>query len=70
VVAGVVKTQAHTMPMVTPQRTAEKGPAKPTADMAPVITWVVLTDAPKWVARKMLKAEMSQHRHHQSVVIL
>ena len=53
---GMVKIQAQTMFMVTPQRTAESRLAEPTPDMAPVITWVVLTGTPRWVARKMLVA--------------
>ena len=53
---GIVKIQAQTIRIVTPQRTAVNRFAEPTPDIAPVMTWVVLTGAPKWVAKKMLKA--------------
>ena len=54
--AGIVKIHAQTIRIVTPQRTAVNRFAEPTPDIEPVITWVVLTGTPKWVAKKMLKA--------------
>lgn len=53
---GIVKIHAQTIVRVTPQRTAESRFAEPTPDIAPVITWVVLTGIPKWVAKKILVA--------------
>ena len=53
---GIVRIQAQTIRRVTPQRTAEIRLTAPTPDMAPVITWVVLTGIPRWVARKILEA--------------
>src|SRR4030043_615401 len=53
---GIVKSQAQTIVIVTPQRTAESRFAEPTPDIAPVITWVVLTGMPIWGAKKILKA--------------
>src|SRR5665647_3665609 len=52
----MVKTQAQTIFRVTPQRTADRRLAAPTPEMAPVMTWVVLTGTPAWVATKMLMA--------------
>jgi len=46
--AGMVKIQAQTMRAVTFQRTAESRLAEPTPDIAPVITWVVLTGIPRY----------------------
>ena len=43
---GMVKIQAQTILSVTPQRTAESRLAAPTPEMAPVMTWVVLTGTP------------------------
>ncbi len=43
---GMVNIHAHTMRTVTPQRTADSRFTEPTPDMAPVITWVVLTGMP------------------------
>ena len=54
--AGIVRSHAQTMRVVMFQRTAEGRLAEPTPEMAPVITWVVLTGTPRWVARKMLAA--------------
>jgi len=45
--AGIVKIHAHTMRRVMFHLTAESLPVEPTPDMAPVITWVVLTGMPK-----------------------
>src|SRR5512143_2977173 len=53
---GIVKIQAQTILSVTPQRTADRRLAAPTPEMAPVMTWVVLTGTPAWVAKKMLMA--------------
>jgi len=66
--AGLVKTQAQTIRIVTPQRTAETRIAEPTPDIAPVIIWVVLTGIPRGVAKKMLKRQMSQHKNHPPVL--
>jgi hypothetical protein len=52
----MVKIQAQTILSVTPHRTAESRRVAPTPLMAPVMTWVVLTGTPAWVAKKMLTA--------------
>ena len=44
--AGMVRTQAHTMRVATPQRTAEIRLVVPTPMIAPVIVCVVLTGIP------------------------
>src|SRR5664280_2040280 len=44
--AGMVRTQAHTMRVATPQRTAERRCVVPTPTIAPVIVCVVLTGIP------------------------
>ena len=44
---GMVRIQAQTIRLATPQRTAESRCAAPTPMMAPVIVWVVLTGTPK-----------------------
>ena len=44
--AGMVITQAQTMFLATPQRTAEVRRAAPTPTMAPVMVWVVETGMP------------------------
>src|SRR3954454_14931629 len=49
--AGRVITQATTMLLATPQRTAETRRAAPTPTMAPVIVCVVDTGTPSQVAR-------------------
>lgn len=54
--AGIVKIQAQTIFKVTPQRTAESLRTDPTPEIAPVMTWVVLTGTPKYVEVKMLTA--------------
>ena len=48
--AGMVKIQAQTMFLATPQRTAEKPLSEPTPMMAPVTVCVVETGIPKRVA--------------------
>ncbi len=48
--AGIVTTQATTMPRATPQRTAEVRRAAPTPTMAPLMTCVVETGIPRVVA--------------------
>lgn len=53
---GMVKNQAQTILKVTPHRTAEIRLAEPTPEIAPVITWVVLTGMPMCVAKKILAA--------------
>src|SRR5512136_62999 len=53
---GMVKIQDQTMRSVTPQRTADMRLAAPTPEIAPVMTWVVLTGMPRLVERKMLVA--------------
>ena len=53
---GMVKIQAQTMRSVTPHLTAESLFTAPTPDIAPVMTWVVLTGMPRWVDKKMLEA--------------
>ncbi len=45
--AGIVIIQAQTIFMVTPHLTALRRLTAPTPDMAPVITWVVLTGTPR-----------------------
>ena len=54
--AGIVKIQAHTMLLATPQRTAEKPFNEPTPMMAPVTVWVVDTGTPNTVANAKVKA--------------
>src|ERR1051326_8159689 len=44
--AGIVSTHAHTIRAATPQRTADSRRVAPTPLMAPVITWVGLTEIP------------------------
>ena len=44
--AGIVNTQAHTICLATPQRTAERREVEPTPTIAPVIVCVVLTGMP------------------------
>src|SRR4030042_2012758 len=51
----MVKIHAQTMRSVTPPLTAEILCTAPTPDIAPVITWVVLTGMPRGVVRKMLE---------------
>ena len=48
--AGMVQTQAQTMLLATPQRTAEARRMAPTPTMAPVMVWVVETGMPSQVA--------------------
>ena len=48
--AGIVKTQAQTMLLAKPQRTAEVRRAMPTPTIAPVIVCVVDTGMPSQVA--------------------
>ena len=45
--AGIVIIQAQTMRRVTPHRTALIRLTEPTPDIAPVMTWVVLTGIPR-----------------------
>lgn len=45
---GMVKSHAHAMRWVTPQRTAVRRRDAPTPTIPPVIVWVVLTGMPKW----------------------
>src|SRR5690349_20777390 len=54
--AGMVRSQAQTMRLATPQRTAERRFIEPTPMIAPVIVCVVLTGTPMWVA---VKSEMA-----------
>ena len=57
---GKVRSQASTIRLVTPQRTAENRRVAPTPMMAVLIVWVVLTGTPKKEARVMAKpAELS-----------
>ena len=44
--AGMVSTQAQTIRVATPQRTAERRLVEPTPTIAPVMVWVVLTGIP------------------------
>src|SRR5689334_20216277 len=44
--AGMVSTQAQTMRLATPQRTAERRVVDPTPTIAPVMVCVVLTGMP------------------------
>ena len=44
--AGIVNTQAQTICLATPQRTAERREVEPTPTIAPVIVCVVLTGMP------------------------
>src|SRR5215207_2183457 len=48
--AGIVTTQATTIPLATPHRTAEVLRAAPTPIIDPVIVWVVETGMPSHVA--------------------
>ena len=48
--AGMVNTQAQTIRVATPQRTAERRSVLPTPTMAPVRVWVVETGMPAEVA--------------------
>ena len=43
---GIVRTQAHTTRLATPQRTADSRRAAPTPTIDPVIVWVVETGMP------------------------
>ena len=57
---GIVRTQAHTIRRVTPQRTAETAAMTPTPAIAPVITCVVLTGIPACaVPISVIAAEVS-----------
>src|SRR5690554_1857261 len=44
---GIVKTQAHSREIVTPQRTADTRLVIPTPIIEPVLLWVVETGIPK-----------------------
>ncbi len=48
--AGMVSIQAQTILNVKPQRTADNLREAPTPEIAPVMTWVVLTGTPRYVA--------------------
>ena len=54
--AGMVKIQAQTMRVATPQRTAERRWVLPTPTMAPVMVWVVLTGIPARAVPKRVMA--------------
>src|SRR5947207_11366870 len=54
--AGIVRIQAVTMLPATPQRTAENRSLEPTPMIAELITWVVETGTPKWLAPRMIVA--------------
>src|SRR5690606_4900289 len=45
--SGIVRTQAQTIRVATPHRTAVTRREAPTPTMAPVIVWVVLTGTPR-----------------------
>jgi hypothetical protein len=47
---GKVRTQAKTMLLATPQRTAERRLVEPTPMMDELTQWVVLTGIPKFEA--------------------
>src|SRR5258708_5972305 len=51
--AGMVRIQAHTMFVATPQRTALKRWMEPTPEMAPAVTCVVETGRGNFVAGRM-----------------
>jgi hypothetical protein len=55
--AGIVKIQAQTMRVATPQRTAERRCVLPTPTIAPVMVCVVLTGIP---ARAVPNSVMAQ----------
>ena len=55
---GIVATQAHTIRLATPQRTAEIRFAAPTPVIAPVMVCVVLTGMPKWDATNSVIAPL------------
>src|SRR6185437_7750863 len=54
--AGIVRTQAHTIRVATPHRTAERRPVEPTPIMAPVMVCVVLTGMPLKARKKRVVA--------------
>src|SRR5271169_5890815 len=54
--AGMVSTQAQTIWVATPQRTAERRWVVPTPTMAPVMVWVVLTGIPARAVPKRVMA--------------
>src|SRR5512141_528187 len=53
---GIVRSQAHTIRVATPHRTADNRDAAPTPTMAPVMVCVVLTGTPRAEARKIAPA--------------
>src|SRR5512140_3772158 len=54
--AGIVSTQAQTIWLAMPQRTADSRRVAPTPTIEPVMAWVVETGIPKCVAVKMAMA--------------
>ena len=54
--AGMVKIQAHTIRLATPQRTADNRCTAPTPTMAPVMVCVVLTGIPERAVPNSVKA--------------
>src|SRR5208283_300569 len=61
--AGIVKSQAHTIRVAIPQRTADSRLTAPTPTMAPVMVWVVLTGIPaRAVANKVMAPALSAQK--------
>src|SRR2546430_7694204 len=53
---GIVRTQAHTIRLATPQRTEESRRVAPTPMMAPVMVWVVLMGMPAMAVPRRVAA--------------
>src|ERR1035437_1420086 len=61
--AGIVSSQAHTIRLATPQRTADNRWTAPTPTMAPVIVCVVLTGIPaRAVANRVMAPALSAQK--------
>ena len=67
---GIVKTQAHTIRLATPQRTALNLRNEPTPIMAPVIVWVVLTGMPNAVEINKVMAALNSAQKPSTGLIL